>query len=65
MQHKPIINTKTISSFTFLFFLIASFTLTAQTDTRIYDIIDAVSADRIKNDVKTLADFGTCNIKRV
>ena len=31
----------------------------AQTDTRIYDIIDAVSADRIRQDVKTLADFGT------
>jgi len=33
--------------------------LTAQTDQRIYDIIDAVSEDRIKVDVKTLADFGT------
>lgn len=31
----------------------------AQTDQRIYDIIDAVSAERIKSDVKTLADFGT------
>ncbi|GGG10897.1 peptidase M28 [Dokdonia pacifica] len=59
MQHKPITRLKTTLSFTFLFFLITSFTLTAQTDTRIYDIIDAVSADRIKNDVKTLADFGT------
>ena len=34
-------------------------TLLAQTDTRIYDIIDAVSPDRIKNDVKTLTEFGT------
>ncbi len=33
--------------------------LNAQTDQRIYDIIDAVSEDRIKVDVKTLADFGT------
>lgn len=36
-----------------------SFTLNAQTDQKIYDIIDAVSEERIKNDVKTLADFGT------
>jgi len=33
--------------------------ITAQTDKRIYDIIDAVSADRIKQDIKKLADFGT------
>jgi len=59
MQHKPMINLKTIISFTFLFFLSVSFIVTAQTDTRIYDIINAVSADRIKNDVKKLADFGT------
>ena len=32
-----------------------------QTDLRIYEIIDAVSAERIKADVKTLADFGTRN----
>ncbi|MCO4821956.1 MAG: M28 family metallopeptidase [Flavobacteriaceae bacterium] len=31
----------------------------AQTDQKIYDIIDAVSAERIKIDVKTLAEFGT------
>jgi len=31
----------------------------AQTDQKIYDIIDAVSEDRLKNDVKKLADFGT------
>ncbi len=31
----------------------------AQTDTRIYDIIDAVSEDRLRSDVRTLADFGT------
>lgn len=39
-----------------LLFVVNSF---SQTDQKIYDIIDAVSADRIKNDVKTLADFGT------
>ncbi len=31
----------------------------SQTDARIYDIIAAVSEDRIKNDVTTLANFGT------
>ena len=38
---------------TFLFSLITSITF-AQTDAKIYDIIDAVSADRIKADVKSL-----------
>ncbi|MEK6155579.1 M28 family peptidase [Flavobacteriaceae bacterium 3-367] len=33
--------------------------LSAQTDSRIYDIIEAVSADRIEKDVTTLANFGT------
>ena len=32
-----------------------------ETDLRIYDIIDAVSAERIENDVRTLAGFGTRN----
>ena len=32
-----------------------------QTDSRIYDIIESVSAERIKNDVKTLTEFGTRN----
>lgn len=40
-------------------FISLSFSLNAQTDRKIYDIIDAVSAERIKNDVKKLADFGT------
>ncbi|MFD2566189.1 M28 family peptidase [Pseudotenacibaculum haliotis] len=31
----------------------------AQTDTRIYDIINNVSAERIKNDITKLANFGT------
>ncbi|MCA0959289.1 M28 family peptidase [Muricauda ruestringensis] len=31
----------------------------AQTDTRLYDIINSVSADRIKSDVTTLVNFGT------
>jgi len=33
----------------------------SQTDQRLYDIVDAVSADRIENDIKTLANFGTRN----
>jgi len=31
----------------------------AQTDTRIYDIINDVSAERIESDVTTLVNFGT------
>ena len=45
---------------TLLALFISSITF-AQTDLRIYDIINAVSAERIKSDVKTLADFGTRN----
>ena len=36
-----------------------SFGLMGQTDQRIYDIIDKVSAERIKKDVTTLVNFGT------
>ncbi|WP_405607180.1 M28 family peptidase [Polaribacter sp. Asnod1-A03] len=43
------------------FFLLMSVSLTAQTNPKIYDIIDAISADRIKADVKTLTEFGTRN----
>jgi len=39
--------------------LLFSFLSSAQTDQKIYDIINSVSEERIKNDVKTLADFGT------
>ena len=45
---------------TFLLFLITVFA-TAQTDQKIYDIIETVSADRIKKDIKTLTEFGTRN----
>jgi Zn-dependent M28 family amino/carboxypeptidase len=45
---------------TLLFSLITSITF-AQTDAKIYEIIDAVSADRIKADIKTLTEFGTRN----
>ncbi|MEA1786122.1 M28 family metallopeptidase [Arenibacter sp. GZD96] len=33
--------------------------LNAQTDMRLYEIIDAISSERIKKDVTTLANFGT------
>ncbi|WP_109300247.1 M28 family peptidase [Aquimarina sp. AU474] len=39
--------------------LLLSIILTAQTDQKIYDIINAVSADRIEGDIKKLAGFGT------
>ncbi|WP_411767086.1 M28 family peptidase [Winogradskyella sp. A3E31] len=39
--------------------LVLTMSLSAQVDPKIYDIIDAVSEDRIRHDVKTLADFGT------
>ena len=45
---------------TLLFLLVSSITF-AQTDQKIYDIIDAVSADNIKSYVKTLTEFGTRN----
>ena len=39
--------------------LITVMSVQSQQDQRIYDIIDAISAERIKSDIKTLADFGT------
>jgi len=47
-----------------LLLLTLLFTITftfAQTDQKIYDIINNVSAERIKKDVKTLTEFGTRN----
>jgi len=42
------------------FLLLMSITpIIAQSDARIYEIIDAVSEDRLRADVKKLADFGT------
>ncbi|GFD79309.1 peptidase M28 [Tenacibaculum sp. KUL118] len=40
-------------------FLLTSTTISAQTDTKIYDIINAISANRIKSDITTLTNFGT------
>ncbi|MGB5556199.1 MAG: peptidase M28, partial [Flavobacteriaceae bacterium] len=44
-----------------IFFLLVSACIGAfaQTDQRIYDIIEAVSAERIKADVTQLTNFGT------
>ncbi len=44
-----------------LFTLVSSLFCSAQTDSRIYDIINDISADRIKSDITTLANFGTRN----
>jgi Zn-dependent M28 family amino/carboxypeptidase len=44
-----------------LIFFICSFVSKAQTDTRIYEIINKVSEERIKNDIIKLANFGTRN----
>ena len=43
----------------FPIFLAFCCTITAQTDTRVYDIISEVSSERIKADITTLAGFGT------
>jgi len=49
---------KKLLSFIFLLSITFSF---SQTDQKIYNIIDAVSEDRIKKDIKTLTEFGTRN----
>jgi Zn-dependent M28 family amino/carboxypeptidase len=38
---------------------LVTLTLSAQTDGRLYDISEAISAERIKSDIKTLTEFGT------
>jgi len=47
-------------TFTIAFLFVLTI-VTAQTDKRLYDIIDAVSADRLEADIRTLANFGTRN----
>ncbi|MCL5244885.1 M28 family peptidase [Cellulophaga sp. 20_2_10] len=44
-----------------LLFLFGTIVLSAQTSSKIYDIINSVSEERIKSDVTTLANFGTRN----
>lgn len=43
----------------FFSLFLVGFSCFSQQDARLYDIIENVSAERIKSDVKTLADFGT------
>jgi len=45
----------------FVFVLLTTSLALAQTDDRIYAIIDAVSADRIQKNITTLTEFGTRN----
>ncbi|MCK0156963.1 M28 family peptidase [Cellulophaga sp. F20128] len=51
----------TLQKLSLLLFLIGTTFLNAQTNSKIYDIIYAVSEERIKNDVTTLVSFGTRN----
>ena len=46
--------------FTLALFTFSAFAI-AQTNQKIYDIIDAVSEERLRQDVKTLTEFGTRN----
>ena len=41
------------------FLLLIPFLLKAQSDLHMYDIIEAVSSERIEADIGTLANFGT------
>ena len=45
----------------FIAILCSTMTVSAQKDQQLYDIIDAVSADRIEKDIQTLVNFGTRN----
>ena len=44
-----------------LLFVLSPFLTKAQTSQKIYDIINAVSSERLKSDITTLANFGTRN----
>ncbi len=63
MLSKPLSSIKDpkIMKKTTLLFLFITLSLSAQTDQRIYDIINTISADSIKADIKTLTEFGTRN----
>ncbi len=45
--------------FLLLLFVFISLGIHSQEDTRLYEIIDAISVDRIESDITTLANFGT------
>lgn len=42
-----------------LLLCLTSWSISGQSDQKLYDVIDAISEERIKKDVKILADFGT------
>jgi len=48
-----------MKKFLFTLLSLATLTLSAQTDKRLYDISEAISAERIQSDIKTLTEFGT------
>ncbi len=48
-----------MKKFLFTLLSLANLTLSAQTDKRLYDISEAISAERIQSDIKTLTEFGT------
>lgn len=50
-----------INFFTFILFFFIQNSQAQNTDSRIYDIIDAVSAERLEKDIRILAGFGTRN----
>ena len=50
-----------MKSYLLAFFIPLSFSLNSQNNTQLYDIIEAVSEERLQKDVQTLVDFGTRN----
>lgn len=48
-----------MKKFLFSLLSLATLTLSAQTDKRLYHISEAISAERIQSDIKTLTEFGT------
>ena len=48
-----------MKKFLFTLLSLATLTLSAQTDERLYNIREAISSERIKSDIKTLTEFGT------
>ncbi len=48
-----------MKKFLFTLLSLATLTLSAQTDKRLYDISEAISAERIQSDIRTLTEFGT------
>ena len=49
----------TMKNTSFLLILLFVASIKAQTDTRMYEIIENINSERIKKDITTLASFGT------